>query len=277
MDMKETTQIGMDKIARYGWMMKDAPGEMIRIDKDDLLVHPAYQRDLIVSKVKAISAAWSWIALGVLVVGLRENKYWVIDGQHRLVAAKRRSDISALPCLVFQTSDLKDEAQGFLDLNTGRKPVSAIARQKALVVAGDEVAAFVAEVCQSLGITITPNAHSPGNLKCIAWCNRRAADDKDEFRAVMTLATEICMADKMPVAERLLEGLWRINAGVEDGLHNKRLVKRIREKGARTLLDAANRAAAYFNYGGGKAWATGILAELNKGLINRFIVTGVDS
>jgi hypothetical protein len=277
MELTTHTPQGVDKTARYGWVTKDEPGELKMLHKDVLKIHPAYQRDVLPEKVKAITAAWSWVSLGALVVGERGGEFWVIDGQHRTLAAKRRSDIAHLPCVVFKTADVKTEARGFLDLNTGRKPVTAVAKQKAMVAAGDEVAAYVQQQCEALGLEIKPSAHTTGQLKCVAWCTRRAAENKEVFRLVLAMAAELSTQDQMPVNERVLEGLWFLHARCGEGLADKRLTKRLREKGARALLDGANRAAAYYAGGGGKVWAQGMLSELNKGLHRKFTMDGEEA
>ena len=81
----------------------------------------------------------------------------------------------------------------------------------------------------------------------------------------------------MPIPERLLEGIWILNSKCGNGLNDKRLEGRIRGKGGRALLDAANKACAYYAAGGGAIWAKGILSELNKGLINKFTMNGDDA
>lgn len=277
MELTTHTANGVEKTARYGWVTKDEPGTLLSLHKDVLQIHPSYQRDVIAQKVKEITASWSWVGCGALIVGKRGGEYWVIDGQHRALAAKRRSDITHLPCVVFETSDVQQEARGFLDANTGRKPVSAIAKQKALVAAGDEVAAFVHKACADLGISIRPYASKSGELKCIAWCMKRAAENKETFALVLAMGAELSTQDDMPILERVLEGLWILNAKCGEGLNGDRLKKRLREKGARALLDAANRAAAYYSSGGGKIWAQGMLAELNKGLQKKFSIDGADA
>lgn len=274
MEISTHTPKGVDKTARYGWVTKDEPGSLQMLHKDVLQIHPAYQRDVLPEKVKAITAAWSWLSLGALVVGERGGEFWVIDGQHRALAAKRRSDITHLPCVVFKTADVKTEARGFLDLNTGRKPVTAVSKQKALVAAGDEVAAFVQQQCDELGIEIKSTANHPGQIKCVAWCVRRAAEDKDVFRAVLSLGAKLCAADGLPVQERMLEGLWMLNAKVGDGFADKRLVSRIVEKGARKLMAGGDRAAAAYINGGSMVRMRGMLDELNKGLQRKFTIRG---
>jgi hypothetical protein len=269
MELTTHTAKGVDKVKRYGWSVQDAPGEMRLLHKDMLQIHPAYQRDLVPQKVSEISAAWSWVALGALVVGERGGEFWVIDGQHRAAAAKRRSDITHLPCVVFKTADVKQEARGFLTIQTMRKPVTAVAKQKAMVTAGDEVAGFVQQTVETLGLQIRPTAGKAGELKCVGWCLRRAVDDRETFVKVLRLGAALCTQDNMPVAERVLEGLWVLNDKCGSGLADPRFVKRLHERGGRVLLDAANKAAAYYSSGGGRIWAQGMLGELNKGLQER--------
>lgn len=269
MELTTHTPKGLDKVKRYGWTVQDAPGEMRLLHKDALQIHPAYQRDLVAQKVTEISAAWSWVALGALVVGERGGEFWVIDGQHRAAAAKRRSDITHLPCVVFETTDVKQEARGFLTIQTMRKPVTAVAKQKAMVTAGDEVAGFVQQTLETLGLRIRPTAVKAGELKCVGWCLKRAADDRETFVKVLRLGAALCTQDSLPVAERVLEGLWVLNDKCGSGLADPRFVKRLHERGGRLLLDAANRASAYYTSGGGRIWAQGMLSELNKGLPER--------
>lgn len=275
MELATHTPHGVDKTTRYGWITKDAPGELIFLHKDLLQIEQAYQRDVLQDKVSAITAAWSWLSLGALVVGERNGEFWVIDGQHRALAAKRRSDITHLPCVVFRTENVQTEARGFLALNTGRKPVTAISKQKALVAAGDEISAFVQSQLDELGIVVKPNSTVVGHLKCISWCQRRAAEDKEAFRIVIETGAELSKADNMAIYERVLEGLWVINDRYEGGITEKRMAKRLREKGARALLEGANRAAAFFAAGGGRVWAEGMIEELNKGLRNKFTLRDV--
>ena len=238
------------------------------LPKNALRIDPTYQRDVAVDKVSAITAAWSWVSLGAIVVGERQGQYWVIDGQHRVLASMRRSDITHLPCVVFQTADVKEEAKGFLNLNTGRKPVTAIGKQKALVAAGDEVAVFVHAQLEMIGLTVVQSPKAARQIKAVAWCMKRAAENKESFQVVLRLAVELSDKDSAHVAEKLLEALWFINQRI--GLSDKRLVARMKEKGASELIAGANRAAAYYTSGGGKVWAEGMLAEINKGLRIKF-------
>lgn len=101
--MNELTPLGLDKVQRYGWTMQDKQGEQRQINKNLLLVNDDYQRTASASKILEIASEWSWIGCGVIIVAKRDGSYWVIDGQHRVLAAKRRSDIKEMPCLVLMS------------------------------------------------------------------------------------------------------------------------------------------------------------------------------
>lgn len=267
----------IDTVTRYGWKLKDQPGKLKMLHKDALSIDADYQRDALTEKVRQIAANWSWLSLGALVVGERDGQYFVIDGQHRLLAAKKRTDIKELPCVVFETADVKTEARGFLDLNTGRKPVSAFGKQKALVAAGDELASFVHNTCKELGIEVVSSAHAGKQLRCISLCIRRAGENRAAFSRVLRVAAGLSMQDNVPITDKLLDGLLYIHMNCGQGLDDKRLVKRLYEKGTVALLEAAHRAAVFYTRGGAKVWATGMLEEINKNLRNKFTMeNGVD-
>jgi hypothetical protein len=132
----------------------------LNIHKHDLNIDHTYQREnVIISKVQQIQASWSWIGCGTILVALRhDGSYWVMDGQHRVLAARNRSDIDELPCLVFAVESKTDEAAGFLVANTQRKPVTAIAKYKAMVLTNDPTAMAVDEVLRRLGLEVADTA-----------------------------------------------------------------------------------------------------------------------
>ncbi len=268
-EMTEKTPHGTDKVAHYKWEIVDNPGEMRWISKHELFVDDAYQRTAFDTKIKLMTARWSWIACGVLIVALRDGKYFVIDGQHRALASLRRSDITELPCIVFRTNTPSQEANGFLVANTHRKPVDAFGKHKAAIVAGDEVAVYVSDFANRLGLKFTPSLTGPGQIKSLAWCLKRAAEDRQRFERVLRLALDISNDDGVAVHKVLLEGLWSLDGKVDGGVAGARVRKKIVEKGATVLVSSANKAAGYYGQSNGKVWATGMLGELNKGLRNR--------
>lgn len=258
--------VATSKIDRYKWTVKDDPGALKLLHKTDLKIHPSYQRHAAGKKVVDIASSWSWIACGAIVVADRGGEFWVIDGQHRVLAAKNRADIDLLPCVVFATESVAQEAQGFLDLNTQRKAMSSIDRFRALLVAGNDIAIFVDSEFKRLGIVANNSGHGTRNIKSVGLCMTMAQIDKEMFSDTLSLVALIC-AD-CPIKERLLSGLGYIRQKV--GAIDGKLHKRIVDIGQDRLNQGAMRAAAFYKRGGAKVFATGMLEEINKGLQKRY-------
>lgn len=273
-EMTDRVSAKLTKIERYGWTVKDKPGTFMMINKNELRIDDEYQRVLIPNKVSEISSSWSWVACGAISVAYRDGFWWVMDGQHRVMASLRREDITDLPCLVFEVESIQEEAQGFLNLNTLRRPMTSVDRLRAAAVAGHKPAIQFKALCERLGLILTPNGNSPNTTKSANWGMRRMEEDPTATTIVMELASELCNIDHIAVQERLLGGLWYIHKNCEVELTNPRLRERIRSRGARSLLDGANKAAAYYSRGGDRVWASGMMDTINKGLRTRFKMRG---
>lgn len=270
---QDVTPHGTDKTTRYGWGTRNAPGEVRMVHKDDLHVNrDLYQRVANSTKVLAMARSWSWVACGTISVAERGGVLWVIDGGHRKAAADKRSDITMLPCVIHQVRTVQEEARGFLDTNTLRKNVSALDKFRAKIVAGDENAIFTNSVIEGCGLRLATAVHDARDFKSVALAQKLAASDPVGFQNAMLLCGELAEADKRAVHERLLGGLHYLHNNVEAdaGLENPRLRKRLKQLGVAGLLEAANRAAAYYAKGGAKVWADGMLQAVNKGLRDRF-------
>jgi hypothetical protein len=267
----ELTHVGLDKVTRYNWKMADQEGQFRKIHKRLLKVNnDVYQRDGIVSKVNELASNWSWIACGVLVVASRDGVFWVVDGQHRKLAADKRSDIQELPCMVFDVDEIKEEAQAFLATNTNRRNVSALDKFRAKLAAGDIIANKVQEAIHAAGLRVTSASIEPRAFKSVAQAQKIAAQDYDGLVAVLSLCGELARDENAPVHSRLLSGLYYIHRRIENGVDDARLRKRIKQIGARQLVAGANKAAAYYGHAGSKVCADGMIQEINHGLHNKF-------
>jgi len=267
----ETTNYGKtDKVTRYGWTLKDSPGVFTEIPKLMLNIADEYQRDVTQSKVKEIAAEWSWFGCGALVVADRAGEYWVVDGQHRLLAALRRSDIQKLPCMVFETVGVVSEAKAFLDVNTNRKPVSAISKLKALAISNDPIASFVVQELDRLGLKIAKTAARSMDIKCISTCQTLAKNNKDSFVSALEMSAKLSQLSGEPLSEKVLSSLYYFDKNIDKGLKDQRLCKRIIDIGQTEIIKEGTKASAYFAAGGMKVWATGALTAINKGLRIKF-------
>lgn len=265
--MSETqTMLGqvVDKVSHYKWTVKDVPGVLQNLSKTVLQVHASYQRHASDARITAIASKWSWVACGTIIVGKRGGEYWVIDGQHRVLAAKRRSDIKTLPCLVFKTDSVAQEAQGFLEANTGRKPVMTIEKYRAGLAANDPTYTKMFDMFKRLNINVRVTINGARDFKSIAWAVQRMKDDPVALERVLGKAIAVC--GKHPLSEKVVASMFYIHKNTESGLDDVRLMKKLTKMGGEGIVNAANKAAAYFASGGVRIWADGVLNEVNKGL-----------
>lgn len=94
----------------------------------ELMVDEAYQRSIESTASRSlivdIARHWDWRLCMPLVVSRRETGKFVIDGQHRLAAARMRPDIPYLPCCIASYAGSADEARMFIAANRTRRPIN---------------------------------------------------------------------------------------------------------------------------------------------------------
>lgn len=266
----ERNALGHDKVARYGWRVTSDKGQFQEVLKSDLLVNnEVYQREATKAKVLALSANWSWISCGTLTVARRKGELWVVDGQHRKLAADNRSDITRLPCMIFDVENVSQEARAFLATNRNRKPMTALASFKAECAAGDEVALFVSDVIQNCGLRLTTASTEAGAFKAIALAKSLAATDRDLFVRAMQMGAKLALTARGPLHQKVLAGIFYVLQNVNSD-DVTRLTKRLDQIGMAAIKRSIDSASAYYAKGGAKVYADGILQAVNKGLQHKF-------
>lgn len=256
----------MSKVDRYKWRTDTKRGEYTEIPKGNLVVDDSYQRGVDEAKVKRIASEWSWPAVGALVVAKRpDGRYYVVDGQHRAVASRRRQDVDTLPCMVFEFSDLIVESQAFLDGNTNRKPLTAIDKFAARITTRDPASLVVMSLAVQSGREIRD---SERGIKCVAILTKLAAQDEAVLRRIWPLVDEVCR--DRGISEEIVGGLFYIEQNVKDeSIMAAKWRSKIAGLGAKGLLDGIASARAFYKRGGPKVWAAGILNTVNHRLRNQ--------
>jgi hypothetical protein len=141
----------------------------------ELQVDPAYQRSIdngsSQALIRSIAQHWNWDLCQPLVIARRQvasgsdgagqhELLFVIDGQHRLAAAKLRGDIAQLPCVVVDLARPEDEAASFVHLNARRRPLAPIDLFKAAVASGDAESVSIASAMAESGLVLAPHLTS---------------------------------------------------------------------------------------------------------------------
>lgn len=204
----------MTKVEHYDWAKPGDSGRQMRIKLDALNIDSSYQRDE-VSDVNTLAIArdFKWSAFGTIVVFERANgAYYVVDGQQRTLAAKRRGDIDSVPCIVFHSDGKEMEARAFLALNTRRKNVPAVAKFMASVRAAINPEYSINAWIQSRGLRIVQDGKSLNGINFVATLVQHWRADEESSKDAIIVQSEISGGQE-PLSGACHKGLWwlRVN------------------------------------------------------------------
>jgi hypothetical protein len=260
----EKNNQGADKVTRYNVTVRNAPGEFLMIPKQELEVDSAYQRNRInQGRVDNLCRCWDWIACGCLVVALRDdNKWFVMDGQHRKLAADLRDDIHELPCLVFETTNRREEAVSFLAINQGRVGVGSLDRYRAQLISGDKTAFTVEAMLKSTGHRAGEKA-SARTVSCVQCLYNLAKEERARFERLWPLLAEL--HPDGPMTDMVVKGLWTVDKWLgERSVTETPYREKLLIIGGKGLHHEIRREIAVVGQGGSRVAACAIAKHLNK-------------
>lgn len=192
---------------RLGWEKPGAKGVFRMVNVEDLLIDPGCQRKEVgYSTILRIASEFNWEAFGSLTVAEREDgSLYVVDGQQRLVAAKKRGDIPCVPCTVFQSRGRDWEARAFKLVNQCRSPVSAFDKYAVAVTAKLEPERSIEAWLESYGMKVGRTGAAktidfPGLLTRL-WV-------KDAHASQSALLLQVNILDGSPLFSDLHWGIW---------------------------------------------------------------------
>ena len=187
----------------------------------DLLIDDSYQRSIDTGPsqglIKRIARNWDWGLCQPLNVDKREDgSLYVIDGQHRLAAARERGDIYDLPCVVIASKSAGDEAAAFVALNQHRRPLSKLDLYKAALEAGETEAVVINNALANAGLSVAkttnPDAWKAGqvsNIGGLEHCQRNHGEK------VLRVA---CLAAAMAFSGQVLRYFGTIFPGIAEAV-----------------------------------------------------------
>ena len=104
-----------------------------------------YQRGLLRNKVSNYVANYDPMIFGTVLVSYRDQEYWIIDGQHRVEAAKQLG-IKTVWCQIIEGLSYEQEAEEFYKINTHRTPLNCNQKFHALVEGKDKSAIDIVKI-----------------------------------------------------------------------------------------------------------------------------------
>lgn len=258
----------VDKVDVYGWQILDKSGQFRKISKHELNIDHDYQRDHVHhARVNRIASRWSWVRFGVICVVRRpDGTYWVFDGQHRKLAADKRSDIDELPCIVFTSTGPVDESKFFLDSNCDRGAVSMLDRFKALVAQNDAVALSVKSMTERSGYRIQ-RGKARKSVQCVGVLMRAVASDQESAQAAWDAL--VAISDHESIVDRVFQGLYAVEKHVKrlelGSIADAKLRPFLSRLTIRSILRSIAETAAFYGKGGPKVYGEAVLRIMNKG------------
>lgn len=118
-------------------------------------VSPMGQRDLNVAWVNKIAAHFDIERMGTPTVSARDGHFYILDGQHRIEAAKENGlEDQKVQCWVYEGLSEAQESEKFLQLNDV-KAVNALSKFRISVNAGRLVESDVDRICRALDLKVT--------------------------------------------------------------------------------------------------------------------------
>ena len=250
-------------MAKMGNNASTEQGELLTINKNLLTIAPEYQRGLSKISVKRIEQNWKWRAAGVVTVSFRNGKYYVVDGQHRVEAAKNITEITHIPCLVFKNLNLADEAKTFVDINSGRRGMCSVEKFRAAITQGDEIATYVNNRIEANKFHVAKSGfHS---VNCVKTLCDIASKSKTRFDRVLDFACKICRNKQLN--RKIFDAIAYVD---ERGILDDRLKDRLMTVGYDTLLVSIKQSNIAFGTLKAKSCAHGLLEAANKNMRNKF-------
>jgi hypothetical protein len=266
---------GRSKREVYDWADSGDHGELRWLHKDVINVDHTYQRkNVSLARVNEIAANWSWPAIIAIGVAQRsDGTYWAYDGQHRVLAAKKRDDIRELPCVVFHVRSIESEAQTFVTSNTARGAMRRIDKYKAQLVAGDKAALAIEELCESCGYKISGGS-SEGTISCVEAIDSAVRTDFGAAREAFLMCATL--AARKPFHAKLYRAMFHLEQHLRKSdmsVSHANVRDKLYMSSADGLLDSIYESEKYHKKGGARIGAQGLVQYINKGRRTRHIPT----
>lgn len=217
MKKKAEGRCATNKSDTYGWAKPGDKGKQTSVSIDDLRVDHSYQRPEVSNpNTLAIAREFSWAAFGSIVVMQRAgNALYVVDGQQRLLAARRRGDITHVPCIVFQSDGRDHEAAAFIALNTRRSHVTSVVKYAASVSASIEPEKTIDVWLKSIGLKVSADGCDTKSISFPTVLISSWKMNDDICRKAIVTQQDVIGPDE-PLNNLVHKGMhWLYNSGVD--------------------------------------------------------------
>lgn len=249
----------------------DKPSKLVELHAKEFSLDLKVQRQLNEDRADKMAEDFQPHALGLLTASKRADGHvYVLDGSHRVSAARKANYSGLLACRLFEDLTLKEEAALFLTLNSSRA-VQSIDRFKVRVTQGEPIATGINKVLKHYNLHVDwANNSSLGTISAIgaleklykgmgireegeypelvdklcdillkAYGKDAANNDRSMFSAtiIQGLGTFIAIYNKQIDTDRLVAQLQ--TSTPRQIITNTRVLKDAKIKGAQLAMNAA--------------------------------------
>lgn len=136
---------------------------------EDLAIESAYQRPPSPQLINRIAKDFQPDKAWPLRVNFRDGRYYVMDGQHRMVAG-HKAGVKQFLCHVQTGKSLEEEARFFWETQskTARRNLTSYQLFNARLASGDDTAIRVKRICESVGVKLVGSLRVGGDCQCVS-------------------------------------------------------------------------------------------------------------
>ncbi len=250
-------------------------GEMVYsgiLHPDVLELDLRYQRPANEMRVRRIAANYDPLMRLPLVVSLRQDgRYFVVDGQHRLLAERRLQMRQPIPCTIIKHLSYDREAGLFARLNSNRNRLATSRAQqyKARLEEGHPPTWAIEDVLTALQLAVDYTTTSKVWNKIgavVALEDIANVAGIDLLRRVLLIARDAWSGDRMAFKSDLLLGLAALlRRATPHGLDDATLIDKLRVTSPAHLLGRAAAARGIVDVRGGAGVGRALLEYYNSG------------
>jgi hypothetical protein len=206
-----------------------------------------------------------------------DGSLYAFDGQHRVLAARGRSDTPVLPCAIYDVATAEEEALAFYMANCNRRNVSAFTKHRILRSAKDDRALSYDAILEDAGCIFVKKAAKPSEASCTSIPKDLL---KTMCRAAVVRAFQLARiaseTDNVPIRAELVKGFGYLVQRVEGAMDSERFESCARKAGSRKLMHAVTQRKSFAAKGGAKQFGEAMLDVLNQRLRERFEIGPVN-
>lgn len=178
------------------------------IDVNSLLV-AEYQRPVDKLRIKKMMLKFDESLLGAVIVSHRDGKYYVVDGQHRIVLCRKKG-VTHIMAVVLEGLTLQEEAAYFNRYNGARGERKILNKEtifNADVISGDDVSIDIKKIVESVGFKLGKGKST--NTICSYETIKRIYEKEGSghFTRVMKMLADIWNGDADSLNRYIISGV----------------------------------------------------------------------